>query len=198
MVDSTSSYLNTLIFCIVAKAVTVCLLVVLLLESAQKMSYMILTIEIGLICIIAFTLYKVAIFQNTLDDMKASSSKKPAALDTCPDYFVKQVGGTGPISASGTPASGSVGTTDIQCLSKYTTSDKRYIYQFTESSSGSNVGPVDLTSALTTASSACGGTVPKTMDDLCNTVSTSSNASYNNISWTDLKGRCGALDLYTM
>ena len=179
MVDSSSSYLNTLIFCIIAKAVTVGLLVVLLLpvKGIANWAYLILTIEIGLLFVIVFTLYKVSVYESSLNALKTSAGSQPAVLDVCPDYFIKNVT-----------------SEDTQCLSQYTTADQRYQYKFTESSSGGNIPPIDLTGILATPTASCGGFSPKTMNDVC---TATAGAQYANVSWTDLKSKCGVLDLYT-
>lgn len=89
--NTVASYINTLIFCIVAKAVTLGLLVMLLFDMGWKYKWLILTIEICMILIVAITLYKVYAFQKAIDEAAKAAATSPPFVSTCPDYFVKRV-----------------------------------------------------------------------------------------------------------
>lgn len=116
------NYLNTLIFCIIAKAVTVFLLVALLFESMRKYSYLILTVEVCLIAIIAISLYRITQYEKkkAKDAEKTMSSK--VAVTTCPDYFVK-----------------SMESNNATCKKEYTTPNGRLTYIFTGYNSSNNI-----------------------------------------------------------
>ena len=167
MTDAVTSYLNTLIFCIIAKAVTLVLLILLLFDIGWAFSYLILTLEIGLVAIIVWTLYSVYKVQAAIDAAAAAAATAPAMLDTCPDYFVRTIDAT---------------TKDTICVPTYVTPDKKNTFQFT--SNGTTVIPnQDLTTMATGV---------KTMSSLC----TAQQSTANNFSWTDLKARCGWMDTY--
>ena len=165
MADAITNYINTLIFCIVAKVVTLILLVLLLFDIGWQFSWFILTVEIGLVAIIAYTLYKVYAFQKTIDEAAAAASTAPPFLNTCPDYFMMTI---------------QEDTGDRICASKYTTGDGHNTYQFT-TPAGTNVPNQDMSSMMDTS---------KTMSALC----TAQNTAITGFSWTDLKARCGFLD----
>jgi len=167
MADAISGYLNTLIFCIIAKAITLFLLILLLFEIGWAFSFLILTIEIGLVAIIAFTLYKVYQFQKDIDDIAAKASTAAPFLDICPDYFVRSVDES---------------NNNIVCKSKYTTPDKKKEYTFTDTSSVA-VPDKDMTKMVTDN---------KTFTALC----TAQNSEIVGFSWTDLKSRCGIQDTF--
>ena len=118
MADNTTSrgmvnYLNTLIFCIIAKAITVFLLVSLLFDPVRKYAYLILTVEVCLVVIIITSLYRITQYEKkkALEAEKTFSAK--VVLTTCPDYFVK-----------------SSQSNNIVCEKTYTTPDGKYTYEF--------------------------------------------------------------------
>ena len=166
MSDAISNYLNTLIFCIIAKAVTLLLLILLLFDIGMTFSYAIITVEIGLVAIIAYTLYKVYAFQAAIDAAAAAASTAPPFLNTCPDYFVRSI----------QPETG-----DQVCSSKYTTSDGKKTYEFTTGVGGAAIADQDM-SAMMQGN--------KAMSTLCN----AQQNAVSGFSWTDLKSRCGFLD----
>jgi hypothetical protein len=168
MTDAVTGYLNTLIFCIIAKALTLFLLVLLLFDIGWVFSYLILTIEIGLVMIIAWTLYKVYKFQKSIDALAAAAATAPPFVDTCPDYFVKTV---------------SAETNDVVCQSKYDTTDKKNTYEFTGSGGTTGVPQQDMTQMTSSV---------KTFAAVC----TAQQNNITDFSWTDLKGRCGFMDTY--
>lgn len=168
MTDAVTGYLNTLIFCIIAKALTLFLLVMLLFDIGWTFRWLILTIELGLVTVIAWTLYKVYEFQKNIDAIAAAAATAPPLVDTCPDYFVKTA---------------SAESNDMVCKSTYTTTDSKNTYVFNGADGTTAVPQQDLTQMASGV---------KTFAALC-------TAQQNNItgfSWTDVKGRCGILDVY--
>jgi hypothetical protein len=164
MADAITNYINTLIFCIVAKVVTLLLLVLLLFDAAWNFSYLILTLEVGLIAIIAYTLYKVYAYQKAIDKAAAEAATAPPLLNSCPDYFLMSVQDE---------------TGNRVCSSTYTTGDGKNTYQFT--SAGVDVPSQDM-SRMTDAT--------KAMSALCS----AQQNTISGFAWTDLKSRCGFLD----
>lgn len=108
------NYLNTLIFCIVAKAITIILLALLFTDLGASLAYMILTIEIGLVVIIFVALVQIQAYEKKkLKDVEASLTAK-SAITSCPDYYIR-------------------GVTDentILCTNTYETPDGAYKYEF--------------------------------------------------------------------
>ena len=167
MADAITSYLNTLIFCIVAKSVTLILLILLLFDIGWAFSYLILTLEIGLVAIIAWTLYSVYKVQKAIDEAAAAASKQPPMLNTCPDYFVRGIDSE---------------TNDQICSNTYKTSDGKTTYKFT--SDGTTAIPTKDMTTMTNGQ--------KTMNSLC----TAQQSDVSGFSWSDLKARCGWMDTY--
>ena len=166
--DSINNYLNTLIFCIIAKAFTVGLLVLLITDLGWDFVFLIMTIEIGLVLIVFYALYTVYKIEKMLKKAKEDHEKEQPNISTCPDYYVRET-----IKDDSSANNG-----HIICKNVYDTSDKRYTYTFPMSDT------IDLTSL----------TKPhKTWNDMCN----QNKTKYDNISWTDLKARCNILDTYS-
>ena len=166
MADSISSYINTLIFCIIAKASSLLLFLLLLFRPGWTISWLIITVEVGLITIIAYTLYQLYAYQKAIDKAAAEAAKAPAMLDTCPDYFVRSVQDE---------------TRDLLCDSTYTTPDKKYTYTFTTTSGGAPITTQNMSTMVNSS---------KTLNELC----TSQSSKVQGFSWTDLKARCAMLD----
>jgi len=166
MADAITSYINTLIFCIIAKATSLLLFILLLFRPGWAINWLILTVEIGLIAIIVYTLYQLYAYQKAIDEAAAAVAKAPAMLDTCPDFFVRSVQDE---------------TRDLLCNSTYTTPDQKYTYTFTQTSGGEAI-PTQNMSAMVNSS--------RTLNELC----TSHISKVAGFSWSDLKSRCAMLD----
>lgn len=139
--DSTiKNYLNTLIFCILAKAVTIGLLVLLLFDWAWKISFLIVTVEVGLIVIICVTLYQIYKFNKRLEKLKEETLTATPILTSCPDYFTKSIGDSNL----------------TYCNNTYNTPDKRFEYSFYAGTT--KIPDIEL-SSLTRQS--------KTMNEMC-------------------------------
>lgn len=176
-VATSSVYINTLIFCIIAKFVTVATFLLLLWDKTNQYWIAISVVEFGLIAIIVLTLWKVHGMQKKLDDLQTASSTAPAEIDTCPDYFVK-----------------TVTSDDTTCNAVYDTPDGKYKYTFTQTG-GTTIGDVsfnDLTTAPTGSCDNSSAYVSQTMSQLC--TNAQGLGSYPAMSWTDMKSKCGSLD----
>lgn len=155
-----ANYLNTLIFCIVAKAVTVLLLVLLLFEKVRKYSYLILTVEVCLVAIIIISLVRISSYEKKKAKEAENTLTQKVAVTSCPDYFVKSVNEE----------------SDTICLKDYTTPDGRYTYNFTGFTSSNNIN-LDKNFEKQDLKALC-------------TLMSDTNYPYKNIAWTDIKGKC--------
>lgn len=168
--DSVNNYLNTLIFCIIAKAVTVGLLVLLITDLGWDFVFLIMTIELGLIAIVIYAMYTVYKMDKKIKAAKEKYATEKPKMDLCPDYFVRSV------VSDETSSSG-----HTVCTNVYTSGDNRYTYTFPTTNQ-----TVDLTTLNASQ---------KNMQDMCANVDKVFDSS--GISWTDMKARCGILDTYT-
>lgn len=114
MVDANiTSYLNSVIFCLMAKCISLFIIALVLFIPNCPYKYFLLTLELGLMVIISVSLF--AISQNNKDSEKTLQNflSTPPDVTTCPDYFVQSSDG--------------VNTT---CLNKFTTADAKLTYTF--------------------------------------------------------------------
>jgi hypothetical protein len=167
--DAIKGYLNTLIFVIVAKACIVALLVTLIFDWGWSLSFLILTIVLGLSVIILYAILNIYKIEKAIKKAKEAQAKVVPQLDICPDYFVR--------SLNADQESPSYG--NVLCEGKYTGESGRFTYDFTPSQPST----INLTAM----------THPyKTMNDMCS----GEQSNFNGISWTDFKAKCGILDTY--
>jgi hypothetical protein len=159
------NYLNTLIFCIVANAVTIILLGVLFTDFGQTVAYLIITIEFGLITLIVVSLWQIYKYERDkkkeLDDLK----KAKVSINTCPDYYTRMVNEE---------------SRDVTCKNQYTTPDGNFEYTFATSEF-----PVDKVFTNNVFSELC------TRMKLDST----SGPNFNDTAWTDIKAKCISINI---
>lgn len=110
---SVTSYINTLVFCIIAKFVSIVLLIMLFtVPNLMSFSYLIVTIELGLVFIIVNALISIQKYVKKREEVSRKNLENVIQLSLCPDYFTK----------SYTDSDG------VICSSHYITPDKRYKY----------------------------------------------------------------------
>lgn len=83
------SYFNTLVFTIVSAIISVLLLLVLLMKDGNKMLPFIITLEIGIFCIIALCIVQIVMNERLNNRLKANKNMQ-MDFSTCPDYFTKR------------------------------------------------------------------------------------------------------------
>jgi len=156
------NYLNTLIFCIVAKAVTVIMLVLLFTKVGKPLAYMILTLELGMVSVIIFALVQIRKYEKARAAQYEQFLRSAAQVTTCPDYYVREA--------------------DVYdestCKNSYRTPDNKYEYIFQVPSF--TIDKV-FTNKMTYAD-AC----------LRVTASNPTGPNFNQIAYTDLKDKCYA------
>lgn len=108
-----TSYLNTVILCLLAKFITLVIMAILLFIPNCPYKYFLLTMEIGLVVIVTAALLSITMTQTTNNKELSMFLSSPFTLRSCPDYFVH--------------ASNGVNTT---CLNQYTTPDSKHTYTF--------------------------------------------------------------------
>ena len=154
------NYLNTLIFCIIAKGVSIVILVLLIFDFAQPYAYMLLTIEIVLIVIIIVSMYKIVSYEKRLAAEVQSKMTGTHSISVCPDYFVKNYDGA-----------------TTTCNNSYTTPDGNYTYTMgnaTVTATTVNLDTIDHQGQAKLA-------------EICDTIS---GTDYGSFAWTDLKPKC--------
>jgi hypothetical protein len=95
--NTRQSYINTLIFTIVAGIVSIGLLLLTFFSTAvSSYTYVLVTIEIGLVFVIAFALYNIIRNEQKVKKIAATAHKNTLLANTCPDYYtVGYENGTG-------------------------------------------------------------------------------------------------------
>jgi hypothetical protein len=117
------NYVNTIIFCMVLKIISIIVLGLVLFDFAHPMIiYFLITIEIGIIAVIALALYNITTYEKRMAEESKNLLKSRIDLVVCPDYFSRS-------------------ENDI-CVNSYTTGDGRYTYTI------ENAGPVSLSNYI--------------------------------------------------
>lgn len=86
MASGIENYLNTLIFTIVAKAITIILLVLVFTKVGQLVAWLLITIELGMIFIIIVALYNIVNYEKNMKKQLDDFLKANVTNPTCPDY----------------------------------------------------------------------------------------------------------------
>lgn len=82
------TYVNTVVFAIVAGIVSIALLIVLMMsESLTAYLFAIVTIEVGLLVIIINALYRIIAYEKNMRKAINNASKNSFAAENCPDYY---------------------------------------------------------------------------------------------------------------
>jgi hypothetical protein len=165
------NYLNTIIFCIVAKTITVFILAFLVNEKVRWFSFFLLTIEVGLIVVIITSLITIARYDKRMGKMANDLRTSVLTNIDCPDYYVRGISPT---------------SSNVECRDGFTTPDNRFTYSFTNSNifpdrtdRYASIRTIDLDANFNN----------KSFTTACDTL-TGSNVGYSNISWTDLRSKC--------
>lgn len=108
------NYLNTLIFCIIAKIVSILLLIALFVNRylLENWSYTVLTIVLGFIVIIIWSMLSIISYSNRAKkaNEQAANDLLKRAQQQCPNYFVKTVDDNGETLCDNTYASPNEGS----------------------------------------------------------------------------------------
>ena len=87
--DLTSQYVNTMVFAVVAGIISLMLLLLIMRASDTVKQYgaFIITVEIGLVVIIAIAVYRIIAFERRLDRDARAGTGLLMSVKTCPDYW---------------------------------------------------------------------------------------------------------------
>ncbi len=86
-IQKNTSYINTLIFTIIAGIVSVGLLVIILYANVDEYKYALITIEAGLIGVIVYALVRIYINESAAARMASNAHKNSLLAKNCPDYY---------------------------------------------------------------------------------------------------------------
>jgi ABC-type multidrug transport system fused ATPase/permease subunit len=89
--ENIENYLNTMIFIVIAKGITIALLLLLLFKLGQQMSYIIVSFQIGLLAIAIYAIVVIVKYNKRMNELKIEMGKEEAKLDTCPIYFKRHI-----------------------------------------------------------------------------------------------------------
>jgi len=84
------SYINTLIFTLIAGVISLALLCILLFPIGKKFLVFVVSVEIGILTIIAFCIYKIATNESYLRRLR-DSNNIVVNFEQCGDYYVKNI-----------------------------------------------------------------------------------------------------------
>ena len=114
------NYVNTVIFCVVLKIISIIILGTILLGYVnEKVLYFLITVELGIVVIVVAALINIARYESRIAEETKNILKAKMTLISCPDYHTQ--------------------TENNMCLSNYTTPDGRYTYTFTGGTGSNNV-----------------------------------------------------------
>jgi len=166
------NYLNTLLFCVIAKIVSILILIALFVKPSLRRDwiYAALTLVIGLIIIIGISLYRVRQYSRQTEAALAVMKQNLTsdATQQCPAYFVKTVN----------PQN------QVVCKNGMRTSDDTTI-QFSGTGASAGVLPeINLATAF--------GPARDNLTTLCGMVGAVPRGAYADYPFTELKDKCAA------
>lgn len=175
------NYLNTLIFCVVAKTITVLVLGLLVFKAVRKYVIFLLTIEVGLVFIVIYSMIKIARYDKRMSVEAEKIRLSSINSISCPDYYVR-----GPSEKD---------PSVTVCKNEYATPDQRSVYKFQFETSTAGESNIDL------------NLIPiddlfrkQTLEDACKLVSNSTietasgiKSVYEQVPWTDLHPKCSII-----
>lgn len=168
-----SNYINTLIFTVIAKGISVILLGILIFDPVKPYIVGILTLEIGLLFIIFWSLYSIHQLNISIAKKKNEMMNSKIVNVPCPDYFVRDIDNDN----------------NLICKNDYTTPDGKITYSFKvlndgtdeETQYNNSIDTIPVESLLEN----------KKFQDVCDTYF-NENSIYEHIPWTGVKPKCNA------
>jgi len=111
------NYVNTVIFCVVMKIVSIVLLGLILLNKvSESFIYFLITVEIGIVVIVIMSLVEISKYEQRLANESKNLLKSKLNVISCPDFYTRNMDGN--------------------CVNNYITADGRFEYKLNQ---GQNV-----------------------------------------------------------
>lgn len=158
-----ANYIGTLIFCIIVKGISIVVLILLLTNFGQNWQYALLTIEICMISVVMYAIYKIRAYEAEILAKYVSLRTANMELNVCPDYYVKELKNN-----------------EIICKSKYETIDKKFVYDM--SAGTQSLQEINLTRI--------GHDGKNTLGGICDIITNTDGDYHSKLSWTDIKSQC--------
>lgn len=109
------NYVNTVIFCVVMKIITIILLGLMVMGFVNdKILYFLITLEIGIVVIVIAALANISAYEKRIQKETKNVAQAKMTILSCPDYFTQ--------------------TANNMCQNTYTTPDGRYTYTLKDAS----------------------------------------------------------------
>lgn len=92
MADMSSQYINTMVFAVIAGILSLMLLLLIIYASdtVAQYSVFIMTVEGGLILVIAFAIYQIIAYERRNANQTKDGTQNMLSVSTCPDYWTMQ------------------------------------------------------------------------------------------------------------
>lgn len=166
-------YLNTMVFSIVAAVLSLMLLLLLLRgpPEARALSYMIITIEVGLLFVIVQAIVRIHLYERDLRKTAEKAQNNIVVVDGCPDYWTlsKRKKDMASVCSSRYVTPNTQSTIYVAAPSK--------INEIDDSDPSKKARVVNLTTMS-----------QRPMRDVCKDLRT----TYDGVSWSDLRNKCSA------
>jgi len=167
------SYLNTLIFTIIAEGITVLVIGILAIQAVRPFAAFLITLEIGLIVVILWTLYAIHRYHKRMAKQFKLLRNKHVLNVPCPDYYVRDSDDNG----------------NLVCKNDYTSPNGRLKIKFMpngdDPSANESIDEIKVQNVFE----------DRTLQDVCQK-ELSSEGVFGKIPWSSMKPNCPDLDEY--
>lgn len=167
MASSTEQvYLNTLIFTVVVKAITVLIIGILAFDVIKPYAPFLLTLEIGLVIVIFWSLYAIYSYKKSMKQTFKKLKKSVPYNVPCPDYYIRDGDDEG----------------NQVCNNGYITPDGKIKYTFLPKNNNveeETINKIEMDKVFEN----------KTIDEVCST-EINNYDKYANVPWTSIRPSC--------
>lgn len=157
------NYINTLIFCIVVKGISIFILVLLLFKFGQRYAYALLTVEVCLILIVIYALLRIRYYENKIVNEYVKQKTSAIDLNNCPDYYVKRIEND-----------------TVFCSSNYVTPNDKFTYEMAPNDD--TLKDINITQISNDGKN--------TIEGICEIVNDNASDFKTKLAWSDLKPHC--------
>ncbi len=107
------NYVNTVIFCVVMKIVSIILLGLILLNKvSESFIYFLITVELGIVVIVIMSLYGISKYEQRIANESKNLLSSKLNVISCPDFYTRNADGN--------------------CTNTYRTADERFEYKLNQ------------------------------------------------------------------